>query len=543
MRTILHICLISCILIACDHTTEPVPKTEPVKKIENINEHVAGLLKKILQNNAMVIDHDTLVATAQVKKLYSVFGLIPIWTNKGSLNPDGDTLFNVLKESYTYGLIPNNYYVNRIDSLLKTKGDTPGTIDAVKITDAELLLSDGLFKLAVHLNKGRLDPDSLWSEWKINKMDTDLVSLFTKAIHENKLHAAIDSLEPKFGQYKKLKLALSEFRKEFANSNWDSLPPIENDTATFYSLLKQRLIASHHYDTTLTASDERKLIKALKKFQLQHVLDDDGTVGKGTRMALNQSKENQIQQVEMNMERWRWEKNPGKRYLWVNIPSFMLKVIDADTIYTETKVIAGSPKHPTPLLKSSINYFIIYPYWNVPYKIASEEILPRIKWDTAYLRKNNFEVMDWNNTIVDPQKIHWKKYNKTNLPYKFRQAEGEDNSLGVIKFMFKNPFGVYLHDTNSKRLFRKQIRALSHGCVRMENPWILAEYLVTDDKLYNTDSLFTYYEKEQKKNIGVKKGLPIYIKYFTSEVDTNNTLLFYTDIYGKDRKMIKTLYK
>lgn len=547
MKKLVNILFIFCIVIACNPKTEQVPKTEPVKKTENINEHVSKLLKKYLEHidssSTLIISPDTLAAPLQLAKLYAAFGSNSIWTSNGILNQNGDTLFSILRQTYMYGLIPENYYTNRIDSLLKTAADKQGTIDAIKITNAELLLSDGLFKLAVHLNKGRLHPDSLWREWKIRQTDTAIVSSFTKAIRENTLHAAIDSLEPKHDQYKKLKLALNYFRKEFENSNWDSLPPIQNDTIKFYNLLKQRLIASHHYDSTLKISDEKKLIRALKKFQLQHALNDDGRIGKYTYAALNVSKENKIRQIEVNMERWRWENMPGKRYLWINIPSYMLKLIDADTLHTEVKVITGSPKHPTPLLKSSITWFIIYPYWSVPYKIASEEILPRIKWDTAYLRKNNFDVLDWNYRVVDPRYIKWRKYNKTNLPYKFRQREGEDNSLGVIKFMFKNRFGVYLHDTNSKRLFNKEIRALSHGCVRMQNPWVLAEYLIEDDKRYTTDSLFNYYEKEQKKTIAIKKPLPINIKYFTCEVDTNNSLFFYTDIYEKDKKMFKTLYK
>lgn len=545
MKQILFVFLLTWIAIGCNQG--PPPKTEPVKKPENINEHVTKLLKKYLEKaeSSTIINFktDTLVAVQKVKSIYTWFHYNPIWTDKGVLGAEGDTLLRILKQASVYGLIPSNYYVNQIDSLLHTEKNSKGEVDAVMVTNAELFLTDGLFKMAVHLNKGRLNPDSLWKEWKINKVDTNLLSLVANAIRKNAIRAALDSMEPRHEQYKKLKIALSDFRKEFENNNWDSLPPIEQDTPAFYNALQNRLIQSHHFDTTLKVNDEKKLAKALKKFQLEHALNDDGRVGKFTYSALNVSKENQIRQIELNMERWRWESATGKRYLWVNIPSFKLKVIDSDTLYSEVKVITGSTKHPTPLLKGTISYFIIYPYWNVPYKIASEEILPRIQWDTTYLRKNNFDVLDWNNQVVDAKKIYWKKYNKTNLPYHFRQQEGQDNSLGVIKFMFNNPFGVYLHDTNSKRLFGKEVRALSHGCVRMENPWILANYLIQDEKKYNTDSLFEYYIKEQKKTIPLHKPLPLYIKYFTCEVDTNDRLLFYTDIYEKDKKMLKTLYK
>ena len=547
MKSSIYILLTTFIIAcfaACNENTPPA--VELVKKPLNINKHVSKLLKKQLgkrdSTSRIVISGDTLFSTPQIAALYAEHEFKPLWTDKGILDQSGDSLFALLKHANEYGLVPANYRVNKIDSLLKTSDGADG-IDAVKISNAELLLSDGLFKMAVHINKGRLDPDSLWPQWKMPALREKLMPLLTKAIHEKKLRSLMDSLEPRSEQYQQLKLALTAFRKEFSNSNWDSLPPIEKDTNTFYSLLKQRLIASHQYDSTLSISDEKKLIKALKKFQLQHGLNDDGKIGKYTYAALNVSRLNSERRIEVNMERWRWENDPGKRYAWVNIPSFKLKVLDADTIYTEAKVITGDVKHHTPTLKSSISYFIIYPYWNVPYKIASEEILPRIQWDTIYLHKNNFDVLDWNNNVVDPKTINWKKYNKTNLPYKFRQQEGEDNSLGVIKFMFNNPFGVYLHDTNSKRLFNKEVRALSHGCIRMENPWVLAEYLIKGEKKYNTDSLYTYYEKEQKMTIPLRKPLTLYIKYFTCEVDSTGQLMFYTDIYDLDKKMIKTLYR
>jgi len=534
------------ILLGLSQCNQPVPKTEPINKKEDVDKYVSKLIRKQLEKTdsttRKVIARDSLVALLQISKLYELFNFKPVWTFDGSLTPIGDSLFYLLKQADINGLVPENYHVGKIDSLFKNASDSSKRIDAVKIADAELLLTDGLFKFAVHLNKGRVNPDSLWPEWNIKRVKTNLVQFLSNVIKEKKLRLITDSLEPKNEQYQKLKSALAYFRNEFKNSDWDSLPPIQNDTVTFYKLLRQRLIASHFYDSTLVVSDDKKLEKALKKFQLQHALNDDGKIGKATYAALCLSKEQEIRQIEMNMERWRWKTSPAKRYAWVNIPSYKLKVIDDDTLYLEAKVITGSITHHTPLLQSSITYFIIYPYWNVPYKIASEEILPRIKWDTAYLHKNNFDVLDWNNKVVDPKTIKWSKYNKTNLPYKFRQQEGGDNSLGVIKFMFNNPFGVYLHDTNSKKLFGKEIRALSHGCVRMENPWALADYLIKDDKHYTTDSLFTYFEKEQKKTIPLHKPLSLYINYFTAEVDEDGKLFFYTDIYELDKKMVRNIY-
>ncbi len=573
-----------CLLTACKNTNSD---SGAGKKTEISNASVAGALTAFFHKQKTgasdselpaCIDRDTLVAASEVYRIYSLFKFQPIWTDMGRLNPLGDSLYRLIKGCSNSGLIPRDYYLGELDSLFRTseKRNTPfwafsrredfmkkegrilGGGEVSSVLRVELLMTDGLFKLAVHLNQGRLDQDSLRSVWKIKQVGGDLVSILGYAIRQNKLEASLDSLEPHSDQYRLLKDALNKFRTEFEKSEWDSLPPIEKDTVTFYKLLAGRLQSSHFLDSVSTEkiidkilqrSDkalipelEKMLAPGLKKFQLQHGLNDDGKTGKFTYAALNVSKQEQIRALEMNMERWRWESNPGKRYLWVNIPSFQLKVLNDDTVYTEAKVITGNPTHPSPVLKSLITYFIIYPYWNVPYKIASEEILPRIKWDTAYLRLNHFDVLDWNNKVTDPSAINWSKYNKTNLPYKFRQQDGEDNSLGVIKFMFSNPFGVYLHDTNSKRLFGKEVRALSHGCIRMQNPWVLADFLIKEDKHLTTDSLFTYYEKEERKTIALRKPLPVYIRYFTCEVEAKDKLYFYTDIYGKDQQMIRAIY-
>ena len=549
------------ILSACnDHE---IPKTVPVKKEENVNEHVAELLKKKLQDldsaSVLVLEHDSLKATKQIVQLFSQFTYEPIFTNKGSLVPVGDSLLNVIKHAREYfGLYPQTYHLHQIDSLLKNVKDTSGTFDAVKLLKIELLLSNAMFNVAVHASKGRFDSDSLTPFWKISQIDTDIVKLFSNAIKKNTIVTALQSLEPKNEKYQQLKMFFADYLNEFKNEDWDSLPPIQQDTIKFYELLKPRLIASHDYDTSLKVRDEIKLMKAMKSFQKKHNLNDDGKMGKYTYQALCKTKEDHIRQIEMTLERWRWEPNKqDKRMIWVNIPAFTIKVYDKDTIFWQSKVITGSLTHHSPTLKSSVTYFIIYPYWNVPYKIASEEILPRIKWDTAYIRKNNFDILDWNNNLVDYYSVKWSKYNKKNLPYHFRQQEGGDNSLGVIKFMFNNKYGVYLHDTNGKRLFGKEVRCLSHGCIRLENPWVLASYLIKDDSLrYTPDSLFTYFEKEQKKTIPLRKAIPIYLKYFTCEVNKeekpnykgkqaklDDKLFFYFDIYEQDKKMMKTVYK
>lgn len=186
---------------------------------------------------------------------------------------------------------------------------------------------------------------------------------------------------------------------------------------------------------------------------------------------------------------------------------------------------------------------IIYPYWKVPYSIAWKEILPAVQADTSYLRRKGFEVLGAGGRVVDPRKIKWKKYNKDNLPYSFRQVIGEENSLGILKFNFNSRYGVYMHDTNSKKYFKTFYRWQSHGCIRLEQYYEAARFIIRDDTLkIPYDTLDAWLAKQEQQKINLRKQIPIYVKYYSSVADSLG-LHRYIDIYRKDEAMEKMLYK
>ena len=248
-----------------------------------------------------------------------------------------------------------------------------------------------------------------------------------------------------------------------------------------------------------------------------------------------------IRSLRINLERLRSYNTKPSRYLHVNIPSYWMSVYESDTVALESRVIIGKATSRTPELGSIIKSFIIYPYWHVPRKIATEEILPSIQKDSAYLQRNNFEVLNASNEVVSPDAIDWPSLNKDYFPYQLRQREGRENSLGIIKFVFNNDYGVYLHDTNSRRLFKKDKRAMSHGCVRVERAVDLARYLVKDDTVYTTpEDLDQYLHLKQRLQLKVVNPLPLFIEYLTCEYK-NGRILYYDDIYGKDEELEKVL--
>jgi murein L,D-transpeptidase YcbB/YkuD len=245
-------------------------------------------------------------------------------------------------------------------------------------------------------------------------------------------------------------------------------------------------------------------------------------------------------QLIANLERWRWEAKTPERYIAVNVPSFNLKVVEKDSIVLESRVIIGKPETPTPNIKSVINSFIIYPYWHVPRSIV-KEILPAIQRDTIYLRKHNYQVIDANGKLIKNSAVDWKKYTAEDFPFILRQREGSENTMGVIKFVFPNNYGVYLHDTNARRLFSKSDRALSHGCIRVQKAVDLAKYLAKDDDTYvDAADLEQYLMVQKKLDVKIVKPIPVHLNYFTVQPQ-GDSVVFFPDLYKSDRAMIDSI--
>lgn len=249
-----------------------------------------------------------------------------------------------------------------------------------------------------------------------------------------------------------------------------------------------------------------------------------------------------VQTIEVNLERWRSERRSfGSRYIFINIPAFMLYLVENDAVILESKVIVGTPETPTPELSSTIDCFITYPYWHVPRKIAVEEYLPLIQQDTSFISRNNFDVLDRRGNLLNADSVEWTKFSQNYFPVSLRQREGAENALGVIKFVFDNPYAVFLHDTNAKRLFKSKVRAFSHGCIRMEKAVDLSHYLVTGSLNKKSKNVETFLKEETRHCVELRKPIPIFVRYFTCEFD-NGRVKYYQDIYRKDSSITDRLY-
>jgi len=340
----------------------------------------------------------------------------------------------------------------------------------------DALLTDAFLSLAMDLKYGRLD-----SNLKPNKVDSLTLQILDFALVSQEIKKTLESQEPSYPEYQFLKKSLHEMLNSTDSTD------------------RNMLFSGVTYDSII-----------LHK---------------------------KVQYIEINMERWRNEVVPlENRYIWINIPSYQLQVVDKGQTILESRIIVGKPETRSPVLSSLVECITLYPYWHVPRKIAIEEFLPVIQSDTSFLTLNKFDVLDRKGTVLDPDSLDWKKYNKNYFPFSLRQREGKENSLGLIKFVFDNPYAVFLHDTNAKGLFSKKTRALSHGCIRMEKAVELVKYLVPAP-----DKIDQQLDEKERRTINLSNPIPIHIRYLTCE-HTGGVLIFFDDIYQQDQNIIQLLY-
>lgn len=344
----------------------------------------------------------------------------------------------------------------------------------------DILLTDAFFEIVRHLRSGKLNPNP-------KRADSLDIALLLDAVITGRIREAMLSQEPDFAGYRTLKKGLQALL--------DRAAPEEHN----------RLLQGETYDS----------------------------------MPLDKN----LRIVEINLERWRWESASfGNKFIYVNIPSLLIQVILNDSPVIESRAIVGKPLKPTPILSSSVQCFVTYPYWHVPRKISVEEFLPTIQKDTSFISRNNFEVLDRKGNVLDARSVEWKRFHKNNFPVVLRQREGPDNSLGIIKFYFDNPFAVYLHDTNAPYLFRNKNRALSHGCIRMEKAVALAHYLVTNEIGKTSRRVEKYLRERLRHTVNLPVSVPIHIRYFTAEF-RDGQINYFEDIYNKDEGLIDLMYR
>lgn len=461
-----------------------------------------------------------------------------VWSRRERVTSDANAAIRILTQAALQGLNPAEYHVEEILQAQR-RGD---------MTLFDLLLTDNTLRYISHLRDGQYNPSDVDSMWLIRvSARPDIVEKMIKAVKSKKVSRLMKQVEPRNPVYRSLSRHLYDYINIAQSGGWPSFPLRGGSlkpgaSGSQVKALRARLAVTDGADLYAPQPSrfDNNLKLAVSRFQRRHGLNDDGVVGGRTRQALAVPVEERIRQISTSMERWRWmPDNLGKEAIVVNIPAFRLYYWKNGTSKLTMRTIVGKakPELQTPTFTTDLEYMVLNPNWNVPNTIVSEEMAPKAHRWPKFFQDNGYKVSDEAGNVIDPSSVNWGQYNKNNpAPYKVVQARGADGSLGVVKFIFPNQYGVALHDTASKQLFKEEFRAYSHGCVRVEKPRELGAALLGKRGTEYFSSLVE--DSEHDRRIQVHEGIAVYTLYMTAWADADQ-VYFYEDLYRRDRRLVQ----
>jgi murein L,D-transpeptidase YcbB/YkuD len=417
-----------------------------------------------------------------------------------------------------------------------------------RLAALDVRLTAALLMLGHDVAIGRARPTSLSQHWKARRDAPDLGGTLSEAADRD-VARWLDTIRPQHTEYAGLTSALRELRRQDDQGGWPKVPPRKfapGESNTAVMALGQRLVASGELagpvDTSDSAVYDKKIEDAVRIFQEHHGIKPTGVPDPATVAAMNVSIADRIRQVQVNLERWRWMPDDfGSRHFLVNIPSYLLMAREDGKTVKAIRVIVGKPGHETPVFSGNMDTVVFSPYWNVPDSIAEGETAVAARRDPNYLARNQMDVLRVSKAgtkKVDPETVNWNDPDELSR-LAFRQRPGAKNALGYVKFLFPNAFNVYLHDTPNDALFTRASRAFSHGCVRVEEPEALAQYVLRDRPEWDEPRIVAAMHAGVEKWVKLNESIPVHIVYFTVWVDEQGGVFFQPDIYGYDGKQSK----
>lgn len=482
-------------------------------------------------------DGPYVVTVEDLANVYALRDFRPLWSKR-----DADELERFVHGVVADGLDPVHYHVEALSSAA-ARDDEGAAMHARR----DALRTDAFVRLARDLRTGRVDPSEVMGGGEIERGEDRPLTpeVVERLIDAGDIADALDAQRPDHPVYRRLVEALEEYRAFAEGDDWPQVPagaPLAIDsTSERVPVLRARLAREGYLardtDTTSAVFDD-EVDTAVRRFQHTHGLNDDGIVSKSTLRELNHAPEHRIEQLRANLERARWVlRDMPDTYLSVNIAAQRVYKIQNDSVIWETRAVVGDAYTRTPVFSAPMREVVFNPDWTVPESI-NEEILEHVHDDESYLESQGFEILDDHGELVDPDDIDFSDYTGEDFPYTFRQRPGPLNPLGRVKFMFPNEFNVYLHDTPSKELFRREERTFSHGCIRVENPFELVAHLLPDSTPEAIDAIMA---SDDPHPVALEDPLPVLLLYWTAAADEHGEVHFHRDIYERDPDLLAAL--
>ena len=511
-------------------------------------------LHKII-NRESLSEH-TATCRVQLEKLYLLSSNRLLWSQSGSLTDQAIQAIKQFEQAELNGLRSSNYLTDTLkrswNNIQKTHIQKTAAIESSQWVEFDVAISLSLMHFVSDLYRGMIDPLKTGFKVVLQRKQIDLAEAVMALSQSHEFEDAIQRLEPRFRAYQRLKQLLSHYRQLNSHHQWQYLSDEKTirpgDQYQDLDALRALLTLLSDYDDeglviTSDAIYDDDLVEAVEKFQRRHGLEEDGVIGRLTFAQLNTPLSKRIDQIELALERLRWLPVPRNGpHIVVNIPAFELHAFEVEesveTTILKMGVIVGSAinKNETPVFAADMKYIFFRPYWNVPYSITVKELLPKIKRDPYYLSANHYEVVQGQRLIstayVDEAMLTGLRAGY----YQIRQRPGAENALGLVKFIFPNSNNVYLHDTPAQKLFSKSRRDFSHGCIRVEDPVTLADFVLGRQQMLwdRTDIVQAMHDRDDRK-ITLTNQIPVHIFYTTTIVRDNGDIAFFDDIYGHDK--------
>jgi len=535
-------------------------------------------LESTIKSELLISNNFTGPKSSFIKKYYESNLFKSIWIPAQVNTLKIDTLLSFISHIEVHGLKPDQLGYRDISKFRNQL--VKGNISYLQLAKLEITVSNIYIQYCSGLKYGFINPGIFEAYHKsIQKADSAFIWNCFKAQKTHLLNY-LSRIQPRTKAYLSLQAEKDNYNF-FIDSIFTQIPLLsEKQTikvGTYHSslpLIARRLMITGElpFDPDYRTSYQSfnyKLLKAINLFRNKTGLMIDEEIGNSTIDALNMTFAEYIKKIDVNLERLRWVPltSLGKKYIRVNVADMTLKAFKDDTIALNMKVCVGRPKNMTPLLQSKIFELVINPTWTVPNSIIINEIAKIASKSTSYFERNHIRVY-LQGIEIDPSTVDWTKINSNHQPYKLVQDSGNANSLGRIKFNFKNPFSVYLHDTNSKGTFKHHDRAVSHGCVRVEHPLELVNFCFPDlspiyktqiqkndllkDKIRHSIDLNVISKSGKEmlksnpklmkiKRVVLNPYVPIIMDYQTCFISTKGKILFRDDIYHLDSLLNKQL--
>jgi murein L,D-transpeptidase YcbB/YkuD len=482
------------------------------------------------------------LGAAQVlAEFYTGRGFEPAWGDPARVRE----LLDLLLAAPEHGLDQSDFFLDQLQSLAGQAGT-----DASQSAERDLLLTEALVRYGYQRRFGKVDPETLEPAWNFGRgfaNEADAATVLAEAV-------AAPSLAEYLGQklapgpwYRQLQASLARYRAIVAAGGWPEMPAgpalRAGDRALRVVTLRERL----RIEGDLAPGEEvaepelfdEGLAAAVRAFQGRHSLATDGVVGAGTLAALNVPAASRVEQIRMSLERVRWLAGAAPdTYVVVNVAGFRVGFVRERRLIWSSRVVVGRAARQTPVFRGEMTYVELNPTWTVPPTILREDVLPKVRKDPGYLRRENITVLDRDGRRVDPSSVNWSTAGRA---YTLRQEPGPANALGRIKLMFPNPHAVYLHDTPATELFERPERTFSSGCIRVEDPLALAE-LVLDSPAWSRARLEAEIANGTTQRINLPRPVPVLLVYLTAVADSDGTTRFYRDVYDRDPPLLRAMY-